>query len=249
MLEIHNWSTRKTHSTSTLIGCLWGLIHVLVASNIAFAQDAGGGCGSVADNGNMYDYRPDKFVPNGTFRSRDHVLKLVEDAHFTSAVETLRRGHSGFKPGADISFTLGKFPNHHRALIAMAALGDKEKTSQPFESTYTVECWFRRAIAWRPDDNIVRMLYAQYLFKEMRAKEAEQQLNVAASQAGDNPFTQHNIGLIYFDNKNYEKALDQAHKAYELGLENPALRDQLRGVGKWAEKVISPTAEPITRAP
>ncbi len=71
-----------------------------------------------------------------------------------------------------------------------------------------------RAVAWKPDDNIVRVIYASYLASTKLEKEAEQQLTVAASHAGDNAFTQHNIGLVYFDMKNYEKALFHAHKAY-----------------------------------
>ena len=213
-----------------------GAVLLVSGGGVAFAQDAGGACGLVVDTGNMYDYRPDKFRPNGTFSTLGQVLKLVEDAHFTRPVETLQRGHSGFKPGADISFTLRVFPNHHRALMAMAALGEKEKTEQPFESTYTVECWFRRAIVWRPDDNIARMLYSQYLFKAARENEAEQQLAVVDKQASDNPFTLHNIGLIYFDNKKFEKALSYAHRAYDLGLQTPTLREQLKRAGKWVEK-------------
>ena len=249
MLKIYVFCHRHVVSNSTLTACLLGLFFLLVVPGIAIGQDAGDGCGAVVDNGNTYDYRPDKFMPNGTFRSREQMLKLVEDAHFTPAVETLRRGQSGFRPAPDIVFTLIKIPNHHRALMAMAALGEKEKTSKPFESTYTIECWFRRAIVWRPDDNIVRMLFAQYLFKARRENEAEQQLNVAASQSSDNPFTQHNIGLIYFDNKNYAKALAHAHRAYSLGLGTPTLRDQLKGIGKWAEKSDALLIEPVKSGP
>jgi Flp pilus assembly protein TadD len=125
----------------------------------------------------------------------------------------------------------------------MVALGEKERTSKPVGSHYSIECWFRRAVKFRPDDNIVRMLYAQYLFKAKRENEADQELGVAASQAGDNAFTQNNIGLIYFDMKNYEKALVHAHKAYGLGFGSPTLRNQLRSVGKWSEADVAQPVE------
>ena len=64
--------------------------------------------------------------------------------------------------------------------------------------------------------------------------------------AGDNPFTHYNVGLIYFDLKNFDQALAQAHKAYGLGFVQPQLRDQLKQVGKWKdpdERATSPTSE------
>jgi len=168
---------------------------------------------------------------------------MVQNSHFTPEVENLIRGQSGYI-GGDLSYTLNAFPNHHRALMAMVALGEKEKTNQPAHSDHSVECWFQRAIAWAPDDNIVRMIFARYLAKANRANEAEQQLGVAASQAGDNAFTHNNLGLIYFDMKDYEKALFHAHKAYELGLGIPTLREQLKSVGKWSEPAEAPPVEP-----
>lgn len=73
--------------------------------------------------------------------------------------------------------------------MAMVALGEKQKNDKPHGSRYSLECWFQRAITWRPDDSILRMIYTSHLNKTMRIKEAEQQLNVAASQAGDNALT------------------------------------------------------------
>jgi tetratricopeptide (TPR) repeat protein len=61
--------------------------------------------------------------------------------------------------------------------------------------------------------------------------------------AADNAFTQYNIGLIYFDLKNYEKALEQAHKAEELGFGRTELRDRLKKVGRWKNAVASTPAE------
>lgn len=225
---------------------LLGSFLLLVSSGQIFSQEVPGGCGSLRESGRFgpFDYRPDRYIPEPTFRSHAALLKIVEEAHFTPAIETLVRGRNNPTPGGDLSYTLHAFPNHHRALISMIALGEKEKTNKPVGSTYYVECWLSRAIAWRPDDNIVRMIYAQYLAKLKREKEAEQQLDAAASQAGDNAFTHQNIGLIYFDMKNYQKALLHAHKAYALGLGVPTLREQLKSVGQWSEATEAPPAEP-----
>lgn len=225
---------------------LFGVL-MLIFSRVALAQEIAGGCGSlrVAGRFGPYDYRPDKYVPETVYGSHMALLSIVETYHFTPEVEALMRGKTGPTAGGDLAYTLHAFPNHHRALIAMVALGKKEKTSQPVGSSYSVECWFKRAVAWRPDDNLVRLIYAQYLAKSKRENEAEQQLSVAASQAGDNAFTHQNIGLIYFDMKNYQKALIHAHKAYALGLGIPTLREQLKGVGAWSESAEATPSEPI----
>ena len=107
---------------------------------------------------------------------------------------------------------------------------------------YTVNCYFERAIRFRPDDAIARMLYSIYLAKNGRAPEAIQQLDMAATGAEtqDNPFTHYNLGLNYFDLKEYDKSATQAYKAYGMGFLQPALKDKLKSVGKW----IEPDSEP-----
>lgn len=181
------------------------------------------------------DYRPEKYVFEGTYRSHGALLKLVEEAHFTPLVEILQRGHSSARPGPDISYTLQIYPNHHRALIAMLALGEKEKTSQPHGATYSIECWLNRALRFSPDDQIVRMIYIQFLIKEGRGKEAEQQLVYVANNADGNVFTHNNIGLLYLKMKNIEQALFHAHKAQALGLAIPALMAKLKKEGHWID--------------
>lgn len=191
---------------------------------VASAQPGPGECGSI-DNGSNgpFDYRT----------NRGHTLKAVEDFHFTPNVESLVSGTSG-PIGADLNYTLTAFPNHHRALLAMVRFGEKLKTSQPPHAR-SVECYFERALRFRPSDSTVRMIYATFLAKAGRMPETIKQLEFAKVDAGDNAFTHYNIGLIYFDIKNYDEALSQAHISYGLGFGRPALRDQLKSVGKWKE--------------
>ena len=77
------------------------------------------------------------------------------------------------------------------------------------------------------------------------------QLEAVVKTAGDNSFSHYNTGLIYFDIKDYDQALAQAHKAYGLGFLQPALRDQLKIAGKWKEPLESVDApdssDPITK--
>lgn len=226
---------------SWFVFVIFGLVGYLSASH---AQEVPGGCGTLSRPWGPFDYRPERYVRESTYGSHAALLGIVENAHFTPEVEKLIRGKTASTPGGDLSYTLGVFPNHHRALLSVIALGEKEKKDLFQDARFTVECFLRRATTWRPDDPIVHMIFAQYLAGKSRTNEAEEQLKVAMNQAGDNAFTYHNIGLIYFDMKNYDKALTFAHKAYDLGLGIPTLRDQLKSVGKWAEPTGTPVADP-----
>jgi tetratricopeptide (TPR) repeat protein len=222
-----------------LFQCLLGLCVPFLAATGANAQNVEN-CGTLSSPGQFgpFDYRTE----------RGNSFHLVESAHFTPEVEALVRGKSTTTPGPDIDYTLRAFPNNHRALIAIMRLGEREKTPKPSGSRYTVECWFERAIQFRPDDSIVRMIYSTYLNKAGKAANASAQLDVASTYAKDNAFTHYNIGLHYFDLKNYDKALVQAHKAMDLGFPQTALRDQLQSVGKWSEPV-NPSSAPLAESP
>jgi len=195
----------------------------------ALAQDQSANissCGALFGPGQYgpYDFRTDK-----------EKLPIVLGAHFTPEVEALIRGRTNRAPGGDIDYTLRAIPNHPNALMAMMRLGEKEKTSQPSGSRYPVECWFDRAIRFRPDDNVVRMIYATFLAKNGRAPQVLEQLERVTATAGENAFTHYNAGLIYSDIKNYNKALVQAHRALALGFPRTELADQLKAAGKWVE--------------
>lgn len=208
-------------------------IVVIVATapffSMALAQSNFSSCGSLDNPYGPFDYRLQKGK-----------LNIVEQYHFTPNVESLVSGKSSTYVGGDLDYTLRASPNHHRALIAMMRLGEKLKTPQPQGLSYSVECYFERALRFRSDDSIVRMLYATYLFKNSREPEAVRQLGLASDSAGDNPFTHYNIGLIYLDIKKYDQALAQAHKAYGLGFTQAALREQLKRLGKWKESPDTP---------
>ena len=216
---------------NTASACLvFSLFSSLLASVPAFAQGGNAACGSLANAFGPFDFRTE----------RGEKLGMVEGAHFLPYVEALVRGKTSTTPGGDIDYTLRAFPNHHRALFAMMRLGEKEQTPKPKGSRYTVECWFERALQFRPDDTTVRIIYSTYLVKNKRTQDAVAHLEYATTIAKDNPFTHYNIGLVYFDMKIYDKAFAQAHKAMALGFTRPELRDLLEKAGQWKDPTIAP---------
>jgi tetratricopeptide (TPR) repeat protein len=203
----------------------------IVGSAPAFAEPEGWICGTLRSQGQYgpYDYRT----------ARGESLRLVEGAHFLPDVEALIRGKTSTTAGGDIDYTLRAFPNHHRALIAMTRLSEKEQKAKPVGSHYSIDCWYERAVLFQPDDLTVRMLYAIYLNKNNRQSDAVAQLGYATSFAKDNGFTHYNIGLVYFDMKVYDEALASAHRALALGFSRTGLRDQLNSVGQWKEPLTT----------
>ncbi len=193
-------------------------IAILLVSVSSINLQAAPYCGELQ---NVYDYNSDK-----------QLLGTVEQHHFTSNVESLRHGNTGTL-GGELSYTLMLFPNHHRALAAYGKLSLRDKTLKPAGAKYSVGCFFDRAIRFKPNDAMVRMVYGNYLLKAGKANEATEQLRVAADLEPENPTINYNLGLLYVQKKDYEQANIYAKKAYELGFPLPGLKKQLMEAGKW----------------
>ena len=163
--------------------------------------------------------------------------KLVEDYHFTPGVEAMvRPANTTYREMAgDVGYTLHVFPNHPRALLTMMRLGDRYKSPQPPGAKFTVDCYFERAAQFRPDDTVVRGLYATYLARTGRKPEALQHLAVARRAAGDNPMSNYSIGAVYFELGEFDLAVEQAHKAAALGFPGKGLEDALKKGKHWRE--------------
>jgi tetratricopeptide (TPR) repeat protein len=221
----------------------------LLVAAPAWSQVSALGCGSLSNSFGPFDYRPDKYkAAPGDSESHSAKLGLVHIAHFRPEMEALVRGGQGEKSevGPEFDYTLRAFPNHHRALVALIRLAEKQNSLQPRGMRYSVECWFERALRFTPDDTIARMIFVSYLIKKNRLVEAKAHLGIAERTAEDNPLTQYNIGMMHFELKNYDKALAQAHKAYAAGVVMPDLRSRLEGVGQWKEAAAPVNAEPAS---
>lgn len=188
-------------------------------------------CGALPNAYGPFDYRT----------SRDKLV-IVETHHLTPQVELLVRGQSG-SLGGDFDYTLRASPNHHRALLALMRYADRLGTDQAKGATYTFECYFRRAVAFAPDDPTVRMLYATYLNNRNRKPEALAHLKVAEQVGADSGFTQYNIGMVYVDLGEMDLALERAHVAQQLGFGRPELKARLQAAGRWKDPPAAPAAD------
>lgn len=184
------------------------------------------GCGDLANAYGPFDYR------NAQYRQQN--LPVVEAHHFTPEVENLIKGKSGYL-GGDIDYTLRAFPNHPRALTAIANLALRTGTQKPEGAHYSVQCYFDRAMRFQPEDGTVRLVYGIYLFKAGKKNEAFEQFKEGQKLSPNSPDLNYNLGLLYFDRKDYANAKLYAKKAYDLGFPLQGLKKKLQKSGHWSE--------------
>jgi tetratricopeptide (TPR) repeat protein len=160
--------------------------------------------------------------------------QIVEVNHFTPAVESLHSGITG-SLGAEIDYTLRAFPNHPRALMAMIRLGQRDRTNKPQGAHYTIDCYVDRAIRFRPDDTKARQIRGIYFSNQRRYNEAIADFSAVVQQQPDNANAHYNLGLAYFEAKDYARARDEAKLARDLGFPLEGLKGKLKSAGKWTD--------------
>jgi tetratricopeptide (TPR) repeat protein len=183
-----------------------------------------------------------------TFDYRDpnpNWITLVEGAHFTEDVEQGIRGSSGTLAGPDLQYTLEHFPNHRRALDTLIRLAPRTKSGMIAGMKWPIECYFERAVRFRPDDGLVWALYAKYQYVMGREAQAFPMLEKALVLSPDDPAINYNVGLAYAKQKKFAQALPYAQKAYAAGFPLPGLKQMLINARAWVEP---PKPEPAQEA-
>ncbi len=163
--------------------------------------------------------------------SHQERLPIVIGAHFTNNVSRLIKGVTGTLEG-DIDYTLRAIPNYHPALYAISQLENRKKASLTGGETYkashyTASCYFIRAIYFQPKDHVTRMLYGMHLQKELKYKLAVGQYNIALSMRPIDPEINYNLGLLYVETKQLDKAEEHARIAYSAGHPLSGLKNKI----------------------
>ena len=187
-------------------------------------------CGTLENHFGPFDY---------TVRTPQNLdnLRVVEKAHFDGNVARLQT-HSKCKVkrtcssvAGDMAYTLAVFPNHHEALLSMTQyhLQGLDKARRPMR--YSPDCYFLRAIAFRPRDATVRMIFAYYPSKVGRMDAARNEYQAALEIAPDSAEVNYNAGLFFLDLNEIDKAAVYAARAYQLGHPLSGLRNRLLDSG------------------
>ncbi len=189
-------------------------------------------CGELTATHGPFDYMDS--ANRTAIGSSPAMLDLVERAHFTPSVEQLIKGNTGAL-GGDLNYTLMMFPNHHRALISIGKLALRDKNIKPYGMQYSIDCFFDRAIRFKPNDAMVRMIYGLYLSKSGKLDDAIFQSSESVRLQPENANFNYNLGLLYAKMKDYENAKKYAKNAYRLGFPLEGLKNTLTAAGQWSD--------------
>lgn len=154
------------------------------------------------------------------------LLENVEKFHLNQGIEKMRNGQIQYAK-EEFEFILRYFPNHPRGLMLMGELAVKEKMPA------LAEQYFQRAIDLYPETAATYMVYAIFLQKIDNLDKAIKNYQKALKLAPGSTETHYNLGLAYFQKKDYEKANHHAQIAYEGGFPLPGLRKKLKSVNAW----------------
>jgi tetratricopeptide (TPR) repeat protein len=207
-----------------------------VFSGVAVAEEADlpADCGKLRAGGQHgpFDYR------KMTQADKD----LVEDHHFHVEYKAYLRGEDRTRTDAGITpvasgfnYTLRAFPNHPMALSAMDRLAIRQGRDKPIGAGWTVRCYFERAIAFTPDDALVRALYAVFLSRRGEGEAAHVQAQRAVAEAPSDSNVWIQVASAYLNVGQYAKSREHAKRAYDLGYPLFGIRDKLRELGHWDE--------------
>jgi tetratricopeptide (TPR) repeat protein len=222
------------------------IVAALLTAMLAPVGAAAQGCGHPYDS-------PGRFGPfdyNDTSRRAE--LNLVEIAHFTSYMEEIalhgvasRRAQGAVEAegysliAGNFDYTLHAFPNHAKALHAMGVWQQRLRKDSPLDyqrflagGLLSADCYFQRAIMFTPNDGMVRHAYGAFLQTSDQLDAAVAQYQKAIELLPNSPEPYYNLGLLYFERGEYDKARAQADKAYALGYPLAGLRRKLAQLGR-----------------
>lgn len=201
----------------------------VAVSNLALANPLPQDCGTLDNHYGPYDYTNSDHFHNK--------LPIVEKFHFSREQE-LSTFDPRSKTKVDFGYTLRTFPNHHRALMALTRYL-KFHPDQDWKD-FRPECYFLRALAFRPGDAVAHMIYAFYLQQNKKMAEAEQSYLTAIKLSPEYAEAHYNLGLLYTDQKRWPQAREHAERAYALNYPLPGLRKRLTDAGQWNKTSTQP---------
>jgi tetratricopeptide (TPR) repeat protein len=128
----------------------------------------------------------------------------------------------------EFEFILGEYPNHPRALLLLAEMCTKWKSPR-----CDVDGLFERAVDVNPRVSGTYVVRGLYYHRTGRLENAIASYNRALEIDPNSLNANYNLGLAYFDQKQYSRANEAAQRAYSNGAPLPGLRNKLQSVGAW----------------
>jgi tetratricopeptide (TPR) repeat protein len=220
---------RLCHSVLRTVSA--AVVALTASGSVALAQD----CGPVPLPGaaGPYDYVDPKYSWNLNDINLNHWVPAQEELAAKRVQHALMQ----------LNYLLIRVPNHYAGLFELGRIeqlypgigydpslaGSKDVMQFP----PTAECYFDRAFRYRPNDPTLRMLFGLYYHKSRHLEKALVQYQKAETMDPESSEIQYNLGLVYYDLKDYQSSIRHAQKAYKLGYPLAGLRKKLMAAGKW----------------
>jgi tetratricopeptide (TPR) repeat protein len=131
---------------------------------------------------------------------------------------------------ADLNWTLLRWPNHGPALQGLVRYSLEGGQAYDFDP---IDCYFKRARDFAPNDISVLMAEGYYRWRTGDKAAAMSQYQEALKLDPGSSDIHYNLGLVYFDQANYPKAVEHAKIAYDAGYPLPGLRRKLERIKQW----------------
>lgn len=220
---------KRSHFGRLAVACVLDALLIFVSSGAIAASSLEPCPATYRFADDVIDY----LDPNERVQAR---IRGIESNHLNADVENLVRGQSTSAAGGDLRFILNTVPNHHRAMQALMRLALRDRTDSPPQTQpYTVLCWLERATVFSPKDGRSFLILGIYHARLGRYREALNALQEADRLQPNDINVDYNLGLVHFELKDYERALERAKRAYAAGYPLPGLRQKLTQAGQWRE--------------
>lgn len=226
----------------------WLLVSATVA--LSFCPVTATGLGWFGNDlqGNPCKGSEQGFGPYDYFDVNDPSDKLWQEGrlweankiHYGKGMRDMREGRIR-GAGGEFRYTLMAYPNHPNALYAVIQLyieardnptNTKERWPD-FNQFTPPECWLQRALAFRPKQAHIYLLFGLYLHKIGLKDQALKYYRQASALQPENAEIYYNTGLLLVDMGRFGEAKAEAIKAYQLKYPLPGLKRKLKAAGYW----------------
>lgn len=164
----------------------------------------------------------------GTSQADVEWFKNVHSYHLQPGIMEMRPGRYDAAL-QHFEFILNAYPNQPEVLNLLSELCVVRWKSP----TCDADPWFQKAIAQNPSIARTYLVYGIHQLRKGQPAEAIVTLNRALEMEPDSVNAHYNLGLAYFEVKDYVKANAHAQASYRLGAKVPGLRDKLVKAGHW----------------
>lgn len=165
-------------------------------------------------------------------------LERVEKSYFPQHVENLTGDPK--QSAMSAAKTLRIYPNHHRALYTMMRYYRDYPDIDNKNEIHSMECLFTRARFFAPNDPMVYMLNGMHYHWNSDFIGSRDKYMKAYQLEPENPQVNYNLGLMYYDQGDYENAAKHADIAYSGGYPLQGLRKKLARAEKADAGEVNP---------